>query len=360
MKDKKKNQLTKVNKVNSDNGFKESSIIRKTNHRFLTLLFLASIVIILIFLIAAIIDIYQFGYSLHPYVGYALLAIIILLLLIFVIRPICQALMTPCFTLDITKQDKKKVNNINYRKLKKVAKNLLDNDNISRESKDKITEALKGDRKKLSATLKDIYQHEIKGDITKLTIRRSAETLIATAISQNNKFDALTTIVLNIRLIMQIVVRCGYHPTYPQQAPANRPAETLPPRTHRQKPPAQHGGGAAAPPPRLHSHGAPPPHPSRLSPHLTSRKIAPSAPERHPAHPPEPKTQSSPQPPQKTHVGKQRGDQDAKHSSSSILAQPTRPRKTKGRRLSLLGSRAVLLKPLFSPVASRCRYSPSL
>ena len=42
MKDKKKNQLTKVNKVNSDNGFKESSIIRKTNHRFLTLLFLAS------------------------------------------------------------------------------------------------------------------------------------------------------------------------------------------------------------------------------------------------------------------------------------------------------------------------------
>ena len=218
MKDKKKNQLTKVNKVNSDNGFKESSIIRKTNHRFLTLLFLASIVIILIFLVAAIIDIYQFGYSFHPYVGYALLAIIILLLLIFVVRPICQALMTPCFTLDIAKQDVKKVNNINYRKLKKVAKNLLDNDNISQESKDKITEALKSDRKKLSETLKDIYQHEIKGDITKLTIRRSAETLIATAISQNNKFDALTTIVLNIRLIMQIVVRCGYHPTYPQLA----------------------------------------------------------------------------------------------------------------------------------------------
>ena len=81
-----------------------------------------------------------------------------------------------------------------------------------------LNTVLKKDQKTLSDTLKSIYDDEIKKDITKLTIQRASETLLATAISQNNNFDAFTTIIINIRLIMQIVVRCGYHPTYPQLA----------------------------------------------------------------------------------------------------------------------------------------------
>jgi hypothetical protein len=40
--------------------------------------------------------------------------------------------------------------------------------------------------------------------------------LFSTAISQNNKFDGATVALVNIRMIMRIVVLCGYHPSYPQ------------------------------------------------------------------------------------------------------------------------------------------------
>lgn len=210
---------SKIENNRNIDDFSEEKIIKKSNKKFFKYLFIASSVIIIIFLIASIISIYQFFYSFHPHAGYLSLAIIIILLIIFIIKPVMQALLTPCFSLDISKSSKSKLNKINYRKLKKVAKNIIAvNKNVSEESKNKLREALKKDQKTLSDTLKSIYDDEIKKDITKLTIQRASETLLATAISQNNNFDAFTTIIINIRLIMQIVVRCGYHPTYPQLA----------------------------------------------------------------------------------------------------------------------------------------------
>lgn len=216
---KNKSLPSKIENNRNIDDFSEEKIIKKSNKKFFKYLFIASSVIIIIFLIASIISIYQFFYSFHPHAGYLSLAIIIILLIIFIIKPVMQALLTPCFSLDISKSSKSKLNKINYRKLKKVAKNIIAvNKNVSEESKNKLREALKKDQKTLSDTLKSIYDDEIKKDITKLTIQRASETLLATAISQNNNFDAFTTIIINIRLIMQIVVRCGYHPTYPQLA----------------------------------------------------------------------------------------------------------------------------------------------
>ena len=216
---KNKSLPSKIENNRNIDDFSEEKIIKKSNKKFFKYLFIASSVIIIIFLIASIISIYQFFYSFHPHAGYLSLAIIIILLIIFIIKPVMQALLTPCFSLDISKSNKSKLNKINYRKLKKVAKNIIAvNKNVSEESKNKLREALKKDQKTLSNTLKSIYDDEIKKDITKLTIQRASETLLATAISQNNNFDAFTTIIINIRLIMQIVVRCGYHPTYPQLA----------------------------------------------------------------------------------------------------------------------------------------------
>ena len=216
---KNKSLPSKIENNRNIDDFSEEKIIKKSNKKFFKYLFIASSVIIIIFLIASIISIYQFFYSFHPHAGYLSLAIILILLIIFIIKPVMQALLTPCFSLDISKSSKSKLNKINYRKLKKVAKNIIAvNKNVSDESKNKLREALKKDQKTLSDTLKSIYDDEIKKDITKLTIQRASETLLATAISQNNNFDAFTTIIINIRLILQIVVRCGYHPTYPQLA----------------------------------------------------------------------------------------------------------------------------------------------
>lgn len=200
-----------------ESGEGETRILKRENKRFWKILGIACVLILLIFLIASLIDIYELCAKLHPYFGIGAVAFLILLLIIFVLRPIVVALSTPCFTLDIAEgKSKAEISRKNYRKLKRVAKNIIHtNENVSEESKKAIEKAI-GDKRQLNAVLKRIYDTEINADINRLIRKKASEVLIATAISQNNKFDAATTIVLNIRLIMQIVVRCGYHPSYPQ------------------------------------------------------------------------------------------------------------------------------------------------
>ena len=202
----------------SVSDFETNIISRKSQKAWKTFGIIIAL-LLTIFLVSCIIDIYNFFYNLHPHAGYTSLALVIALILIFIIRPIVVALSTPCFTLDIVDRNNlKHLNKKNYKKLKKVANNIIKyNNNVSEESKKLIKQSIHNHRK-LNETLKTIYDKEITKDINKLINVKATEVLITTAISQNNKFDALTMIIINIRLIMQIVVRCGYHPSYAQLA----------------------------------------------------------------------------------------------------------------------------------------------
>lgn len=195
---------------------KEASVVKKANRKLIKLFVLVGSVLLSIVLVSCIIDIFDFFYKLHPYAGYGSLALVILLLLIFVLRPIIVALSTPCFTLDVVDvESKKKVSRKNYRNLKKVAKNLINGDVISDESK-ALIKSKENNRKELNNALRNVYDNEISKQINKIINESSAKVLLSTAISQNNRFDAATVALVNIRMIMRIVVTCGYHPSYPQ------------------------------------------------------------------------------------------------------------------------------------------------
>ena len=195
---------------------KETSIIKKANRRFIKLFLLVGIVLLSIIVISCIIDIFSFFYKLHPYAGYTSLILLTCLILLLVIRPVIIALSTPCFTLDIIdSSNKKAINQKNYRKLKKVACNLIDGDIISEESKKEIEKAMLS-REELNLVLRDVYNDEITKKINKIVNESATKVLIGTAISQNNRFDSATVLLVNIRMIMRIVIACGYHPSYPQ------------------------------------------------------------------------------------------------------------------------------------------------
>ena len=194
----------------------ETSIIKKQNRKLIKSIAIIGIVLICLVVISCIIDIFDFAYKFHPYAGYAALAVVVLALLIFVIRPIIVALSSPCFTLDIVDvKSNKEVSRKNYQSLKKVAKNLIEKDNISVESK-KVIEASMNSRAELNDVLRTVYDKEVSKNINKIINESSVRVLLSTAISQNNKFDGATVALVNIRMIMRIVVACGYHPSYPQ------------------------------------------------------------------------------------------------------------------------------------------------
>lgn len=205
-----------------DTSSKEERILKKANSKFWKVLAFSCAILMSVLIIACLIDIFNFvrGFfsdiTTGNIVGGCVTGFFVLLLIIFVIRPIVVALSTPVFTLDIVDDEnkKKKISRKNFKKLQKVAKNIiLTNDNVSQDSKNKISTFI-GNRKELNNVLKNIYENEISKDIQKTINSASTKALITTAISQNAKFDAASVIIINIKMIMQICVKCGYHPTY--------------------------------------------------------------------------------------------------------------------------------------------------
>lgn len=221
MKKKKKYELsTEVSKdVNADSfSYSDNNVLKKTNYKFWKKIAIVVSLIMTLFIVSCIVQLYQFAYSFHPYAGYATVAVLVLILLIFVIRPIAVALTSPSFTLDVVDvESARRVTAMNYRALKKVALNLSRVDYVSDDSKEKIKGAL-GNRKRLNEVLKEVYDVEISARINKIIKETSSKILLTTAISQNSRFDTWTVITMNIRMIMRIVITCGYHPTYPRLA----------------------------------------------------------------------------------------------------------------------------------------------
>lgn len=199
---------------------KEEKIIKKSSHKFVRAVAVACLTIITILVISGLINIFTFvkGFfsdiTLGNIVAGSVTGVLIALLFIFVIRPIIMALATPMFTLDVvSEEDARNISKTNFKKLQKVAKNILENDNVSEDNKNFIR-TFYSNKKELNNTLKNVYDTDIKNDIMKIVNATSTKVMLTTALSQNSKFDAISVALLNIRMIMQICVKCGYHPTY--------------------------------------------------------------------------------------------------------------------------------------------------
>ncbi len=215
-KEEKENQRFLYNDITT----KEEKIIKKSSHKFVKAVAIACVTIITILVISGLINIFTFvkGFfsdiTLGNIVAGSVTGVLIALLFIFVIRPIIMALATPMFTLDVvSEEDARNISKINFKKLQKVAKNILENDNVSEDNKNLIR-TFYSNKKELNNTLKNVYDTEIKNDIMKIVNSTSTKVMLTTALSQNSKFDAISVALLNIRMIMQICVKCGYHPTY--------------------------------------------------------------------------------------------------------------------------------------------------
>ena len=199
------------------NGDVESKLIKKENKRIWITIGLASCVVMLIIVTSCIIDIYEKAYNINEYFGYVVLGLILLLLLIFIVIPIIKVLSSPTFTLDAT-IDNKVINRKSYRTLKSVANNIIKgNNSVPSDIKEELKNSF-NDRYLLRDKLNIVYDKYIKKDINKIALATSIKVACSTGMSKNNTFDACTIIISNVRMIMQIVIKCGYRPTYAKLA----------------------------------------------------------------------------------------------------------------------------------------------
>ena len=207
-KTKNKHELNKIG-----NGEFESKLIKKENQKIWLTIGIASLTVLIIIVTSCIIDIYDKSYKLHPHFGYCVLGLILLALIIFIFIPLMRVIFSPTFQLDAV-NNTKQLTYRNFCTLKNVAKNIINGKNSVPDDEKELLKTSMSDRYQLRTKLNFIYDKYIKKDINKIIWASALKVACSTGISNNSLFDAFTTIITNSRMIMQIVIKCGYRPTY--------------------------------------------------------------------------------------------------------------------------------------------------
>jgi len=161
-----------------------------------------------------------------PYIEYVYYVCAGLLVVFLIIKPTLEVLFSPSYSLEVISKklegpQKEKIVKKNYKQLKKMAKRLISKKLVDDSSINMLSNELKVKDKELVvrySDLKDlidrIVDKSIKKDIKKIVVDNAKNTLYLTSLSQNSVVDLLIVIVTNFRMLKQIVIRCGYRPSF--------------------------------------------------------------------------------------------------------------------------------------------------
>ena len=156
----------------------------------------------------------KIGAATHVYLEYLFYVLISGLLFYFVVLPVVRLLVMPEFPRLRTEDG------WDVRKMKKFAGSLASNcfyieDAVQRNERKKYLKDAVDAAGDDAEAIKEIISGEINarvGNINSLISRCGRKVFFLTAASQNSTLDTLSVIVLNIRLIYQIVCATGYRP----------------------------------------------------------------------------------------------------------------------------------------------------
>lgn len=182
----------------------------KKINRFWYFIAIGVILIIIMMITSSILQIGDRLKNIHEYAPYVFYGVAFILIYFLILRPVLIILFSPAFSINTTLD---KNPNRNYGVFKKVANRLLKDDKLPESFRESIKEALKNP-KELRDALNTTYNKHTKRNMNK-TIRGHAKTvMVSTAISQNGRLDFITVLVVNIRMIKELVVMCGFRPSY--------------------------------------------------------------------------------------------------------------------------------------------------
>ncbi len=172
------------------------------------------IILFILMLLSSVLDVGERLRSIQvsgiPYLEYAFYLVVVLLVYFLIVRPVNIIAFSPSFSIETTLDEKENKNFVLY---KRVAKRLLKTEQLNESSVKLINDTIK-DHDQLKETLNHVFNHDIKKTINK-TIQRNAKTvMVSTAISQNGRLDFFTVVVVNLKMIKEIVQLCGFRPSF--------------------------------------------------------------------------------------------------------------------------------------------------
>ena len=181
--------------------------------RFWVLIGIGSLIVIMFILVGNILDVGEKLRNVHEYVEYSFYGLSVILLWFLFLNPLRVIVLSPTFTVDAMLSDDNKRHKI----YKDAAKVLIGNENITDEDKELLKNTL-GNSKELRNSLQTVFQSSIRTNINDCITRNSKSVLVTTALSQNGNLDMLSVIIINLKMIKEIVELSGFRPSYPYLA----------------------------------------------------------------------------------------------------------------------------------------------
>ncbi len=166
------------------------------------------IILFLLMLLSSVLGVGERLRNINRYLEYGFYAITVLLVYLLILRPVHIILFSPSFSIETTLD---KPSRKNFRVYKKVASRLLEQDILPDEVKEEI-KAVRKDYELLNQALNTALNKHVKKQMNKV-IRKNAQTvMVSTAISQNGRLDLYTVVVVNLKMIKELVYMAGFRP----------------------------------------------------------------------------------------------------------------------------------------------------
>lgn len=177
---------------------------------FWYLIALGFIVLFILILLSSILDVGERLSAIHRYLEYGFYGLATLLVYFLILRPVNIIMFSPAFSIETTLD---KTSHRNFVVYKKVARRLMATDNFPQEEADKLTVAMT-DAATLKKALSETFNTHIKKEMNKVIKRNAKTVMVSTAISQNGRLDFFTVVVVNLKMIKELVIMCGFRPSY--------------------------------------------------------------------------------------------------------------------------------------------------
>ncbi len=183
--------------------------IKKDRSKYLYYVIAIGVLLLfLIILISSLLDIGEKIRKISPYLEYGFYALVVLLFYLVILQPILIIVKSPSLSIatSLDQNDPKAV-----AIYKKVAKNIVRSNELPQEEQILLTQYK--NKQELLFNLQYVFEHTVKNQLNHIIIHDAKTVMISTAICQSARFDMVTVFAVNVKMIKELVVQCGFRPS---------------------------------------------------------------------------------------------------------------------------------------------------
>lgn len=168
------------------------------------------IILFLLILTSSILDIGERLRLIHEYVEYTFYGVCVLLVWFLILNPIRIILTSPSLSIVTTlEKDTPKAHQI----YKSVTKNILKNNDTTLSLEERAALENYHGYDELRDALNLVMNGSVKKQINKIITKNAKTVMLSTMISQNSKLDMISVVSMNLKMVKEIVVACGFRPS---------------------------------------------------------------------------------------------------------------------------------------------------